>query len=1212
MKRFSSIRLASAALVNLALFLGSGANGEDAPDNPRLLPANQPPGAWTLQWQGTQGRTYFVQNSHDLSTWTYLDTIHHGDGVKMEGVLSTAGKYFLRLRHTDIPCEDPETADFDADGLNNADELFWLCDPFLPDSDADGCKDGWEVMAAWNPNQKNSANGHLDPDGDGWDNTTEHTRGTNPNAADSDTDGLSDPDDADPNDATVDWPRAPEASRVWIPLTGYNPATHGAPVAVSNTGIALFEKAIWKNGVWKMLEWEKEGPTLSYTDESLVVSTTLRAIRALDLADDGRVLGSAELLFEDPYGAGDGEPGFFEHAVQWSDQDGEMVMEFAGLAMGPVMEAADYGTLPRPAGVSPDGILFTEGIEFEEPPDYGSGMAWTNGFQWRRHEPGQWKALPNQTFSIQQAEFVPSEILGGVWIQARNTIIGGKMGIQRSGNTPNPLLGQNGTTDLPAGQGSVCGALSDGRVAFVTHENGAWGFKLPPLDSSSAWRAVPKLAGAVAFNALGEAISHDGRFWSNGQWLDPVSEDSDPPSGLLRLHDINDQGVILASVGQAAGGGEGSSGLEHGAEAGLVMALGIKPNPLPLGGVARAKISLLFADKDSVPVSGLDGGPVFKIGNLECQNIHQDGLDPRVFYFTPPNSQGQSAGRLDFEISNITIPGCPWLSNGSTLVLKNLVEFTGDARAGTMAFMDSNIVRWEEAVSEVEIAGQNATITAEAAHEIINKHADLHARDQSGLAKLFFADKNIIDEEISAYEREIGRLTEAVALTYPVSPGGGVDYSLPSGVTVETLDISGVTEGEMVTFRFFRPDTSGGQLSISYALGGTSSMGYDYPLQTGSITFAESATYADLTVPISTDLEAEDPETLIVTLGHSMSYAVGYFDKASVTIEDGAAANASSASAGQPTAEEGLSLNPVGGVVSPQFGPTFFDQAKAMLAKTTKKTLMGTAVYTNPDETIGKMHYIVFDANSFKLKSVSNETAGATIENVRTDNASAEIILNGSLFNFKDKEPLVTMGRILNGGSAIGTSTNATKDSFAVAGSRYWFGQTLDKSIHKNAGQALSYQFGKGHPPEGGEIDHALGGLISLIFPEGHAQTAQDDADLDNYEAGWFTKPRGDLNKRLRGGVARLVPYNIIGVDRQSGMMIILSKPFKEPILLRDAQQALLVSGVDFALVTDGGGSVACWSKDWPHQGGYIAREHRQVGTPDAAETVTSYLIFQP
>ncbi len=143
-------------------------------------------------------------------------------------------------------------------------------------------------------------------------------------------------------------------------------------------------------------------------------------------------------------------------------------------------------------------------------------------------------------------------------------------------------------------------------------------------------------------------------------------------------------------------------------------------------------------------------------------------------------------------------------------------------------------------------------------------------------------------------------------------------------------------------------------------------------------------------------------------------------------------------------------------------------------------------------------------------------------------------------------------------------------------------------------------------------IDRAMGGLVSLIYPTGHAQSPQDDADLDNYEAGWFNKPSGNIGKRIRGAAARLMSYNIIGVDRDTGLIIVVTKPFKEPILLKDAQQALLISGCDLAMITDGGGSVACWSKAWPYEGGYLSREKRQIGSPVLAETVSSYLIFQP
>ena len=1155
---------------------------------------------WITFWVGQAGRTYFLQNSHDLETWTYLNTIQHGEGPKMHGVASNGNRYFLRLRHTDIPCVDPATADFDGDGLNNADELFWLCDPFLADSDGDGFGDGWEVMVGWDPMQNNATNANLDPDNDGWDNATEHLRGTNPNAVDSDGDTLADPDDADPSDPTIDWPRAPEATRVWIPLDGYNPSTHGAPVALSNTGIALFEKAVWKAGVWKMLEWETEGPELSYPDGIFLVGTTLRAIRPIDLTDDGRVVGTGELIFDDPYGGDLGTPNTISFAVQWSEQAGAMVMEMAGGNASGGLDLETYYFWPQAEGLSPDGVLFT----LFEP------LNGADQYQWGRHGPTAWKEAPNPTFVRSGWEDGPNYYDGGVFVPARNTVKGGRMGVWNVFSGTNRLLSADGESPLPTGPGYVCGSLSDNRVAFNSFSSGPSVPCLRPLGNIGSWRPLPKLAGTVAFNARGEAISRDGRFWQNGKWLPPVSEGNLSPTGTMHLHDLNDHGVMLATAGEDAGNGQ--TGIQHGAQAGLLLPIEILPNPIPVTGVARAKVSLMFAEKNTVPDLDGEGGPVMKIGGLPCTDVSQDPEDHRVFYFTPPNLPAQAPGRFDFEIGGITISGCTILSAERQIILENHIEFTEDERRGTRSFLESNIVRWEEATSNAKFQAQNNMISGDDVHALVNKYADPQARDQSGLAKLFFANRSIHEPAVAEYEREIGRLTARFADLFPVVAANNPEYSLPVGVTLVAISGSEADEGETVTIRFTRPEDNVAPLSVSYSLGGTATPGEDYPELQGIILFAEGANHADLVVPMHVDEVEEEPETLIVTLVDSLSYATGYFNKAAITIRDGDESASTYGAPGNPGLQPVSSDTPSVLAAPPQFGPEFFAQAKAMLGRTTKRTVLGTAVYHNPDDVVGKMHYIVFDANSLKLKAVSNGLAEATVENVRNTNPSAEIIINGALFNFKDKEPMFTIGLILNGGAATGTSTDPTKDSYAVAGARYWFGQTLDKSIQKNAGQALSYQFGKGHPPEGAEIDHALGGLISLIFPEGHAQTAQDDADLDNYEAGWFTKPRGDLNKRLRGGVARLVPYNIIGVDRQSGMMVILSKPYKEPILLRDAQQALLASGVDFALVTDGGGSVACWTKDWPHQGGYIAREHRQIGKPDAEETVTSYLIFEP
>ena len=89
-------------------------------------------------------------------------------------------------------------ADWDGDGLTNAEEQNAGTDMNNADTDNDGLPDGWEVNYGLNPNSASDAN--ADPDGDGLTNSQEYAAGTNPNNADTDGDGTNDAQDAFPND----------------------------------------------------------------------------------------------------------------------------------------------------------------------------------------------------------------------------------------------------------------------------------------------------------------------------------------------------------------------------------------------------------------------------------------------------------------------------------------------------------------------------------------------------------------------------------------------------------------------------------------------------------------------------------------------------------------------------------------------------------------------------------------------------------------------------------------------------------------------------------------------------------------------------------------------------------------------------------------------------------------------------------------------------
>jgi len=157
--------------------------GQPAPANP---PAPQPSpiihlgpeNTILLDWQGVDGRTYFLQFSLNLNDWFYAPAMAFGLGSHQFGAAADSPRLFLRLRYGDFPgitsLEDAMNADFDGDGLPNIFELTYGYDPLALDSTGAG------------------NDGLLDPDGDGLTNAEEALAGTNPFIMDSDGNGFTD------------------------------------------------------------------------------------------------------------------------------------------------------------------------------------------------------------------------------------------------------------------------------------------------------------------------------------------------------------------------------------------------------------------------------------------------------------------------------------------------------------------------------------------------------------------------------------------------------------------------------------------------------------------------------------------------------------------------------------------------------------------------------------------------------------------------------------------------------------------------------------------------------------------------------------------------------------------------------------------------------------------------------------------------------------
>jgi len=143
----------------------------------QVVPAT--PGAYSINWWGRSGRTYFVQRSTDLAApWEYFPIIETGaDAPVGYGFTSDSPRVFVRLRIVEQTFADPYALDSDGDGLTNQQEFDAHTDPFDSDTDDDHLPDKWEVDHALDPRLNDAAS---DADGDGRTNLQEYQSGANP------------------------------------------------------------------------------------------------------------------------------------------------------------------------------------------------------------------------------------------------------------------------------------------------------------------------------------------------------------------------------------------------------------------------------------------------------------------------------------------------------------------------------------------------------------------------------------------------------------------------------------------------------------------------------------------------------------------------------------------------------------------------------------------------------------------------------------------------------------------------------------------------------------------------------------------------------------------------------------------------------------------------------------------------------------------------
>jgi hypothetical protein len=245
--------------------------------------ATMPTGEHVIHWHGKSGRSYFVQVSDEnepLSKWTWAPIIESGNDEEISHeVGGTGDRGFFHLQHTDqVPGlgETLDTADFEADGLSNLDEIapfapFVATNPLDPDTDGDGMSDGFERTYGFDPNNSDEdadgiPDGSGDSDGDGLSNSEETTRATDPGNPDSDRDGMIDGADADPTEILVDWEKTGEA--IYLLFDVNAALAEGEAKDLNDEGDVLFSNGIWADGEWISIETpEQEGSFLVHPDD---------------------------------------------------------------------------------------------------------------------------------------------------------------------------------------------------------------------------------------------------------------------------------------------------------------------------------------------------------------------------------------------------------------------------------------------------------------------------------------------------------------------------------------------------------------------------------------------------------------------------------------------------------------------------------------------------------------------------------------------------------------------------------------------------------------------------------------------------------------------------------------------------------------------------------------------------------------------------------
>ena len=145
----------------------------------------------------------------------------------------------------------------------------------------------------------------------------------------------------------------------------------------------------------------------------------------------------------------------------------------------------------------------------------------------------------------------------------------------------------------------------------------------------------------------------------------------------------------------------------------------------------------------------------------------------------------------------------------------------------------------------------------------------------------------------------LGEPSQTVVLVLASSTNYNVSSSSSATVTIADNDLPSVSivpinggkesSSTVGTFTVVRNGSQGGTISVRYAVSGTATSGSDFTSLSGTITLGSSSNdsvRATLTIPVIDDSEAEDAETVTISLLPDPAYSVDEESTAKIFIED--------------------------------------------------------------------------------------------------------------------------------------------------------------------------------------------------------------------------------------------------------------------------------------------------------------------------------------